>query len=272
VTLELCLITNDPDLAGRADAAGIERVLIDLERLGKAARQAGHGLFLSTHELEDVHAVRRAVAHARVMVRTNPLHSGSEREIDDAVNAGADVLMLPMATGEDEVAAFVELVGGAAEVSVLVETRGAVEALPAIVRVGGVSEIHVGLNDLRLSLGLTSLFDALADGTVDRIAAIAAGAGVRFGFGGVTSPRRSGLPVAPELVIGEHVRLGSRLAWLERSFRDGFGDDRLQDDVDAIRNCANSWTRAGAHALAENRRAFVREVSGAQLPVATSLR
>jgi hypothetical protein len=267
--LELCLITNDPGLAAQADAAGIERVLIDLERLGKAARQAGHGLFLSTHELEDVHEVRHVVARARVMVRTNPLHAGSGREVDDAVRAGADVLMLPMASGAAEVASFVELVGGAAEVSVLVETRGAVDALPAIVGIDGVSEIHVGLNDLRLSLGLSSLFDALADGTVDRIAAIAAAAGVRFGFGGVTSPRRTGLPVAPELVIGEHVRLGSRLAWLGRSFRDGVEDGRLGDDVAAIRDCADEWIRGGANALAENRRAFLREVAGDQRAVAT---
>ena len=37
----LTLWTNDPALARRADDAGIDRVGIDLDRLGKAERQQG---------------------------------------------------------------------------------------------------------------------------------------------------------------------------------------------------------------------------------------
>jgi hypothetical protein len=37
------LITNDPRLAGEAEAAGIQRIMIDLETHGKAQRQAGQG-------------------------------------------------------------------------------------------------------------------------------------------------------------------------------------------------------------------------------------
>jgi hypothetical protein len=39
--IELFQITNDPDFARRCDALDGVRVFVDLERLGKAERQAG---------------------------------------------------------------------------------------------------------------------------------------------------------------------------------------------------------------------------------------
>ena len=48
----LSLITDDVDLAAEAERAGIDRIMIDLEREGKAQRQAGRNLFQSSHRLE----------------------------------------------------------------------------------------------------------------------------------------------------------------------------------------------------------------------------
>jgi hypothetical protein len=52
--LELIQITNDPAFARRCDALGGFRLFVDLERLGKAERQAGRNTFISAHEIEDI--------------------------------------------------------------------------------------------------------------------------------------------------------------------------------------------------------------------------
>lgn len=263
--LELCLVTADPALSAEADAVGVERVLVDLETLGKAERQAGQGLFLSTHTVEDVRGLRPVLRDTKLMVRTNPIHEGSAAEVESVLQAGADVLMLAMARSALDAFRFVGLVNGRAAVSILVENADALEALPDIVAVPGVAEIHIGLNDLRLSLGHASLFEPLALGILDRAAAVVHGAGLRFGFGGVTSPRASELPVSAERVIGEQVRLRSQLAWLGRSFRqlvEGTqSGSAMEQEVQAIRMCAAAWARRSPGELEANRNALATEVA-----------
>jgi hypothetical protein len=63
--LELIQITNDPAFAQRCDALGGFRLFVDLERLGKAERQAGRNTFISTHQVEDVGRVKRVLRSRR---------------------------------------------------------------------------------------------------------------------------------------------------------------------------------------------------------------
>jgi hypothetical protein len=259
---DLCLVTADVALAVAAEQAGVERVLVDLETLGKSERQAGLSLFLSTHTLDDVKRLRDRLCDARLMVRTNPVHAGIGSELDEILAAGADIVMLAMARSVSDVARFADLVAGRAAISILVEHVDALDSLGEIVRVEGVDEIHVGLNDLRLSLGLTVPFEPLATGLVDEAGRLAHEAGVRFGFGGVTSPTITGLPVSPARIIGEHVRLQSRMAWLGRSFRERVSGRpaAIVAEVAAIRQCARSWHEAAPDELAANQAEVVREV------------
>ena len=60
--IELIQITNDPAFARRCDALAGFRLFVDLERLGKAERQAGRNTFISAHSLEDVGRIKRGVA------------------------------------------------------------------------------------------------------------------------------------------------------------------------------------------------------------------
>jgi hypothetical protein len=262
VPLILCLISNDPELVREAETAGIERLLIDLESMGKAERQKGEGLYLSPHRAGDIAAVRRVLTVAKLMVRTNPLHDGSVTEIGRAIDDGADILMLPMAETVPQAATFVELVRGRAQISMLVETAVGLRTIPALTLVPGVHEIHIGLNDLRLSMSLRSLFEPLCQRLLDEPARIVRRAGLRFGFGGVTAPCTPGLPVPAEQIIGEHIRLGSSVAWLGRSFRGRFETwpreslaaraAALGEAVTAIRVCAASWARCSEAILLEN--------------------
>src|SRR6185436_12988331 len=62
--LVLTLWTSDPQLAARADAAGVERIGVDLERLGKRDRQGGLGTWISEHTEADLATVGTALAGA----------------------------------------------------------------------------------------------------------------------------------------------------------------------------------------------------------------
>src|SRR3954454_9491106 len=95
--LNLALVTNDVCLAKWSEAAGVQRVLVDLEVRGKSDRQRGTDLFLSTHTLQDVERIRTALTDTRLQVRVDQWHQGSEAEIGEVVRRGADIVMLAMA-------------------------------------------------------------------------------------------------------------------------------------------------------------------------------
>jgi hypothetical protein len=161
----LTLFSNDPVLAARADRALVDRIGIDLDRLGKHERQ-GPQYRISDHEPQDLIPLRAAVGRAKLFARTDPLHDGSQEQIDRLLELGAQVLMLPLFFHQDEAARFVDMVRGRALVSLLVETVAAAVRIHEIVRLGGVDEVFVGLNDLQLSLKLQSRFEVLAGSTV----------------------------------------------------------------------------------------------------------
>lgn len=79
--MNLALITNNRDLALQAETLGINRIIIDLEILGKQDRQAGKNLFLSDHTLGDISKIKSVLRSIPVMVRVNPWHKGSPDEI-----------------------------------------------------------------------------------------------------------------------------------------------------------------------------------------------
>ena len=127
--IELFQITNDPDFARRCDALDGVRVFVDLERLGKAERQAGRNTFISVHQMDDVARVKAVLKRARLMVRVNPMNPDSAAEVQAVLARGADLLMLPMFTGGEELRAFSALVAGRAPLVALLETASALATL-----------------------------------------------------------------------------------------------------------------------------------------------
>lgn len=224
----LTLICGEARLAAAASAAGIDRIMVDLERLGKAERQVGRPLFISTHSWEDAIAVRAVVPAGRFFMRLDPWHDKSAEQIERAIGLGADGLMIPYFREPTPVLRFAECVAGRAIVTPLVETVNAVRTLPHLLQCGEIGEFHVGLNDLALDAGYPSLHSLWGDPLLEEVAAAARKAAVSFGVGGVTDPRIEGLPVDPRGVIAEHRRLGSSRALLGRSFSAPF---RHQPDV-----------------------------------------
>ena len=221
--LELIQITNDPAFARRCDAWGGCRLCVDLERLGKAERQAGPNTFISVHDLEDVARIKAVLRRSPLMVRVNPINPETPAEVDAVLARGADLLMLPMFTQAHELRDFAALVAGRAPIVPLLETAAALDCLEDWIATPGLTEIYVGLNDLHLSLGHRFMFEPLALGLVDRVARAAHRQGLRFGFGGVARLDEGHLPGRD--VLAEHLRLGSGSVILSRTFhRDGEGD------------------------------------------------
>ncbi|WP_435770425.1 aldolase/citrate lyase family protein [Nocardioides sp. SYSU DS0651] len=221
--MHLILITADPRRAAIAAQAGVDRVMVDLEMVGKHERQGHLDTVISGHTAADIGVVRAAAPQVALVVRTDPWpHAAAQ--VERALEAGADVLMLPMFTSADEVRSFVDLVDGRATTMLLLETPAALASVDDVLAVPGVDEIHVGLNDLHLALGHTFMFELVANGTVEKVSSAARRAGVRFGFGGVARLcGSSALP--PQLILSEHVRLGSTQVILSRDFHAVFDDE-----------------------------------------------
>lgn len=215
--LKLMYITNVPAVAKIAAAAGVDRIFIDMETLGKAERQSGMDTVQSHHVPEDIAKIREAIGgSAEIMARINPLNSNSQAEIDASIENGADVIMLPMWRTVDDLRQFVQMVGGRAKTMPLLETDTAADNLADAVKVLGIDQVHIGLNDLHLCYQQKFMFQLLADGTVDGLCKRLCDANIPYGFGGVGRPGSGMLPA--EYIIGEHVRLGSQYVILSRSF------------------------------------------------------
>ena len=222
MALKLMYITNNPDVARIAEDAGVDRIFIDMEYIGKSARQGGMDTVQSHHTVDDVRSIRKAISKAQLMVRINPLHKGSaeygssKEEIDAVIEAGADLVMLPYFTTVREIEDFVMLVDGRAKVFPLLESAKALELVDQIIEVPGIDEIHVGINDLSLDLHKKFMFELLTDGTVEELCYKFKKKGIPYGFGGIGRIGKGDLPA--ENIIREHYRLGSTCAILSRSF------------------------------------------------------
>lgn len=254
--LELIQITNDPAFARRCDAMGGFRLWVDLERLGKAERQAGRNTFISVHVLDDVARIRQVLRQSKLMVRVNPLNPATAAEVDAVLAQGADLLMLPMFTQAHELRDFAALVGGRAPIVPLLETGAALECIEEWIATPGLTEVYVGLNDLHLSLGHRFMFEPLALGLVDRVAQAAHRQGLRFGFGGIARLDEGELPGRD--VLAEHLRLGSGSVILSRTFHRG-DSDSFEAEVEKLRT-AERQLAARAPDRAEADRVRVAEV------------
>lgn len=218
MALKLMYITNDPIVATIAEKNGVDRIWVDLETLGKEKRQKGMDTVKSKHTMEDVSQIRRAINKSQLLVRINPLHKGTQSEVDEVVARGADIVMLPMFGTAQDAQKFVDIVNGRAKVLLLAETMEAEKNMKEIVQVSGVDEIHIGLNDLHIQHNMKFMFELLADGTVERLCNTIGAANIPYGFGGIA--RLNGGQLPGSHVVAEHYRLGSNMAILSRSFCD----------------------------------------------------
>ena len=222
MSLKLMYITNRPEIAQIAESAGVDRIFVDMEYIGKSDRQGGMDTVQSHHTLEDAKNISKAIKKAELLVRVNPIHeasseyTSSKEEIDGAIANGANIVMLPFFKTINEVKEFISYVDGRAKTMLLLETPEAVEIIDDILDIKGVDEIFIGLNDLSLGYRKKFMFELLADGTVENLCFKFKKKGIPYGFGGIAALGKGMLPA--EKIITEHYRLGSTCVILSRSF------------------------------------------------------
>ena len=224
MSLNLFYITNRPDVALIAEKYGVDRIWIDLETLEKEERQHGMNTVKSNHKIEDIMTIKPLLTKAETLVRVNCWHENEEDglmnsvdEINAVIDAGADIIMLPMWKSADEVKKFLSVVNHRCKTTLLLETKEAVDCIDEVLNLD-FDEIHIGLNDLHLSYGMTFMFELLADGTVEKLCEKFKSKGIPYGFGGIARLGKGTMKA--EKVIMEHYRLGSTRAILSRSFCD----------------------------------------------------
>jgi hypothetical protein len=231
MALELMYITNNPEVANIAQKYGVKRIWIDLEKLGKEERQKGMNSVKSNHSITDISLIKPILTTSELLVRVNPINKDSKKEIDAVIQAGADIIMLPMWKSAEDVQRFLSIVNGRVKTILLLETREAVECIDEVLENLDFDEIHIGLNDLHLSYGLAFMFELLTNGTVEMLCNKFKEKEIPYGFGGIAKIGEGMLPA--EKVIMEHYRLGSTRAILSRSFCDSEKIQGIQE-IDRI--------------------------------------
>ena len=244
---QLFLFSTDPAVIRRAVGAGVAAVVVDWERHGKHGRQVGADTQISTDTYKDLERVRSST-DATVVCRVNAIASGPPGEIDAAIAAGADELLLPMARSVDDVQEALDLVAGRVPLGILVETRAAIESHRELARLP-LARVYVGLNDLAIDRGDPNIFNAVGDGTVE---SLRAAFDVPFGFGGLTSPDR-GRPIPSRLLVGEMARLACDFSFLRRSFHADTQERPIESEVPRILEAIDAAGGRSREAVAADR-------------------
>lgn len=243
MALKLMYITDKPEVAQIAETAGVDRIFVDLEYIGKADRQGGMDTVQSRHTLDDVKRISDTITTAELLVRINPIHDAtdeyvsSEEEIDIAIKNGADIVMLPYFKTVNEVERFLSAVNKRAKTMLLFETPEAVQIADEVLLIDGIDSVHIGLNDLSLGYGKKFMFELLTDGTVEELCTKFREKNIPYGFGGIASLGKGMIPA--EMIIKEHYRLGSTCAILSR----GFCNCNKIDDMGIIRSTFSNGIR-----------------------------
>lgn len=256
-------ITKNPKIAQIAEDAGVDWIFVDMEFIGKDARQGGLDTVQNHHTVEDVANIRAAIKKAEVLVRVNPIHEAlsdypaSNEEIEEVINAGADIIMLPFFKTAQEVEAFICYVQGRAKTCLLVETPEAAAKLEQIIEIPGIDMIHIGLNDMYLALKMKFMFQLLANGSIDKWANIIRSKGIPFGFGGLASLDGGAIP--GRMILKEHYRLESQMVIISRAF---CNTDKIKDleeiqqifskGIHSIRNLENKMASLSSEDFKSN--------------------
>ena len=249
--LILTFWTGDLELARAADRAGVDRVGVDLEVIGKAKRQGGMDTWISGHKEDLIPAMRERLSQAKLFARTNPLHPGSVDEVERLIDMGVEVLMLPFFTNSQEVAKFARIVRDRAYVVPLLENVLAAGRIQELVELDEIQEVHVGINDLGLSLGFQNRFLTLATDLVIQIASCVSDSGKRLGIGHVGRAMDNSLPIPSDLVYAQYARLGATATIISRKFvyDAGMAETEFITEIQKVRERMAYWRSRSSEEL-----------------------
>ena len=211
--MELYALTDDVATALNFEAAGVTRVFLDLETLGKDARQPGGNTVISHHRLNQIERIRNQLTTADLIVRIDPWNPKTGEQVARVLDQGANTVMLPMFRTMDEVEQVAELVKGKAALVPLCETPESLTLIKQLCSMNEVTDLHIGLNDLHLAREDRFMFEIFLD---DSWASIFEQATKPIGFGGISTLHAGVVP--GRLIMAEHATRNSNGVILSRSF------------------------------------------------------
>ena len=257
--MKLLIIENNSERAVFYTENGIDRIFVDLEYLGKEVRQKNMDTVKSfSHKYSDVKKIKDSIKKGELLVRINPINSNSVDEINEVIDYGADLIMLPYFKTIKEVDFFFKTVNNSCKTILLVETPQAFTRLPNYINFG-FDELYLGLNDLHLGLGLDFMFEPLAYGLVEYFAKIANDNNIPFGFGGLADLNEGIIP--GKLILSEHVRLGSSMVILSRTFKNNINDNNLYSTINSIRDIKNKYKNNTQTEFNNNKELIIEKVN-----------
>lgn len=229
--LNYIAITNKPDEAKILDDCGVQQIMVDTEILGKAERQQGKRTIISHHKIADIVALKKMQLKAEIICRVNPFNSNIFNEIDSAIEAGADCIMMPMIKNIDEYKAIVDRVNSRVKIIPLIETTYSLFVLKEIIEYSNLTQIHFGLNDLFIDIGYKNLFEILFSEFFSNFVNFAADNIEVVGIGGIGNPNTL-LKVDSLLLFSEFLNLRGSSVILSRSFfKDGYDCKSITDGL-----------------------------------------
>jgi hypothetical protein len=210
-------ITNDIEHALLLNNCGIQQIMIDTESIGKAERQFGKNAVINFHKLEDVYKLKKLNLSSKIICRINGYNKNSFNEIEKAIEYGADILMLPMIQNIDQYFEMVNKINKRVPILPLIETSYSMFKLKEIIKISNPEQIHFGLNDLQISIGMKNLFEVLLSPLFSSAVSYAKHSISKVGIGGIGDPTKSH-KISPNLLLNEYKLLGSNSVILSRSF------------------------------------------------------
>jgi len=248
------ILDNDIKNIGIYDKSGVDRIFIDLELNGKEKRQGHLDTVISKHSFDDIKRVKSTIKYSQLLVRINPIYENSRYEIDRAIDNGADIVMLPMFKSVEEVQTFIEFVSKRIRTSLLLETSEALARIDDILEIDGIDEIHIGLNDLHLALGLDFMFELLGGDLIEYIVQKIKAKNIPFGIGGVA--RMDEGMLQGSIIIKEHVRLGSSMVILSRTFKNGIENNTeiIKQEIQKLQDVETRAKELDKSELLENKK------------------
>jgi len=256
--MEFWMIQNNPEIASYCLENGVDRIFIDLEKLDKEKRQGHLNTWKSNHVMDDIDKIRGVVPTGKLLVRLNKWNKNSKNEIFEAIERGADFLMLPMINSLKEIETFCETVNNKVPVIPLIETYKSLKLIPEIINIPGILEIYLGLNDLSISLNYKFCFETLMYGYLEDASRILNENKIPWGFGGIARSNEGILPA--EIILGEHVRLGSHKVILSKTFHRNINDlsefkkiMNFKQEINKLSAIEKYWQNKMPNDLEENR-------------------
>ena len=221
--MEFLIIENNTKRAIKFEEFGIDIIFIDLEQLGKQERQGHIDSVKSKHEVSDIKEIKSSLTKADILVRIDPINSNTKNQIDEVIEAGADIVMLPYFKNYSEVEFFFKCIDGRVRTKLLFEHIDSLTLIESIHKNFNVNEIYFGLNDLSLSLGYNFMFRVLTDRILDDAIEYCKKNKISYGIGGVGNYNSGKIP--GKIILKEFKRLGATSTIISRSLVNAYNQD-----------------------------------------------